>query len=221
MVPRILLPGSPEQFPNYVRALTEAGASACFWTEERPDAPLRDGLLLPGGGDVHPRRYGAPLLCCRDVDEERDELELRLIDRYAAAGRPILGICRGAQVLNVAFGGTLCQHVEGHSATALGDVLHPVRTAAGSFLADLYGSFFTVNSAHHQAVDRLGSGLRAVQWCGAVVEGISHRTAPIWGVQWHPERLEEGGRWRDTVSGQRLIRWFAAQCGGVFFRSAP
>ena len=213
MIPRILLPGSPDRLPNYLRALTMAGASAVF-TQAAETAPLLDGLLVPGGGDVHPRFYGAPVIECRDVNEERDRLELALIRRYAEAGKPILGICRGHQVVNVAFGGTLIQHIEGHSATPLGDVLHPVRTAEHSFLAEIYGSFFTVNSAHHQAVDRLGDGLEAVQWCGQVVEAFAHRSAPIWGVQWHPERLAEGGRWTDTVSGQKVIQFFAEQCGG-------
>lgn len=211
MLPQILLPGVPGQFPNYERALAAAGANVRYAGDA---LPLCDGLLLPGGGDLHPRHYGAPVLDCRDMDEARDALELELIGAFLAAGRPILGICRGMQVLNAALGGTLRQHVEGHSALGQGDRLHPVRTAADSALGRLYGRRFTVNSAHHQAVDRLGAGLRTVQWAGEIVEAAEHETAPIWAVQWHPERLFEGGRGRDTVDGGRLIAFFAGQCGG-------
>ena len=213
MTPRILLSVSPHRCANYIHALTAAGAAAAF-APEFGDPPLLDGLLLPGGGDVHPRFYGGEIAGCRDVDEARDVLELSLVQQYREAGKPILGICRGQQLLNVAFGGTLLQHIEGHSATALGDALHPVRTAPRSFLEEIYGTVFTVNSAHHQAVDRLGAGLEAVQWCGQVIEAVAHHSAPVWAVQWHPERLEEGGRWRDTVSGLRVIRFFVEQCGG-------
>ena len=212
MLPQILLPGSPGQFPNYERALSAAGAAIRYAAVDK--APLScDGLLLPGGGDIHPRHYGAPVLDCCGLDEARDGLELSLTARFAAEGKPILGICRGIQVLNVAFGGTLLQHIEGHSAGRKGDRLHPAWAVEGSFLAAIYGRRFTVNSAHHQAIDRLGSGLTAVQWAGDVIEAVSHRTLPIWGVQWHPERLTEGGRRQDTVSGQRLIDCFVEQCG--------
>lgn len=211
MLPQILLPGRPGQFPNYERALSVAGANVRYVGD-----PLRtcDGLLLPGGGDLHPQRYGAPIIDCRDIDEARDALELELVEAFLTKGRPVFGICRGMQVLNVALGGTLHQHVEGHSALERGDRLHRVCTAADSALGQLYGQWFTVNSAHHQAVDRLGQGLRAVQWAEGVVEAVEHETAPIWAVQWHPERLFEGGRGLDTVAGSRLLAFFVEQCGG-------
>lgn len=211
MLPQILLPGVPGQFPNYERALSAAGANARYAGD---DLHTCDGLLLPGGGDLHPRHYGAAVIDCRDIDEARDILELELTHAFLAAERPILGICRGMQVLNIALSGTLHQHVEDHSAHEGRDRFHQVHTAADSILRRLYGQRFTVNSAHHQAVARLGQGLRAVQWAGELVEAVEHETAPVWGVQWHPERLFEGGRGRDTVDGGRLIAFFAGQCGG-------
>lgn len=211
MLPQILLPGIPGQFPNYERALSAAGANVRYAGDAISTC---DGLLLPGGGDLHPRHYNAPILDCQDIDETRDALELELIHDFLVAGRPILGICRGMQVINAALGGTLHQHVEGHSANQRGDRFHQVHTAADSAIERLYDQRFTVNSAHHQAVDRLGAGLRAVQWAGETVEAMEHETAPVWAVQWHPERLFEGGRSRDTVDGGRLITFFVSQCGG-------
>lgn len=118
----------------------------------------------------------------------------------------VLGICRGHQVINVFFGGTLVQDLPGHGAAGDIDRLHFVRTAA-SPLRELYGERHVVNSAHHQAVDRLGSGLRALQWApDGTVEALCHRTLPVWGVQWHPERT--GG----YLDGVRLFRWFLSLC---------
>lgn len=208
MAPHILLPGTPGQFPNYESALLRAGAVPCF-----SGTTACDGLLLPGGGDIHPRFYSAPWEDCRNVDEARDLRELGLAASYFAAGKPILGICRGLQVLNVVLGGTLLQDVEGHGQIGGADSLHETRAAG--FVRELYGPRFAVNTAHHQAVDRLGQGLQAVQWTAdGVVEAAAHSTAPVWGVQWHPERLSEGGRYRDTVDGGRLLAWFVDQCVG-------
>ena len=208
MQPHILLYGAPRQFPNYERALVQAGAVVRFG-----DGDGCDGLLLPGGGDIHPARYGQKLLNCRQVDERRDQEELDTCRRFLAQGKPVLGICRGMQVLNVALGGTLLQHVEGHGGSGGQDGLHRTMTSSGGFLRHLYGRQFSVNTAHHQALDQLGYGLLPVQWAeDGVVEGIEHRALPAWGVQWHPERLGEGGRRRDTVDGRRFFSFFLEQC---------
>ena len=94
---------------NYENALALVGAPLA----ETPEGA--DVLLLPGGGDMHPRFYGQAIDGSEDIDEARDEHELALIDDFLRVGRPVLGICRGLQVLNVYFGGTLRQHIEGHS----------------------------------------------------------------------------------------------------------
>ena len=212
MPPHILLCGAPRQFPNYEAALVRAGAVVRFPGGETDAC---DGLLLPGGGDLDPALYGQSPEDCREVDGARDRRELDLCRRFLAAGKPVLGICRGLQVLNVALGGTLRQQVPGHGQTAPGvDGLHPTLARAGGFLGQLYGRRFTVNTAHHQAAGRLGEGLRAEQWTAdGTVEAVSHRSLPAYGVQWHPERLGEGGKRWDTVDGGRLMSWFAAQCG--------
>ena len=165
-----------------------------------------DALLLPGGGDLEPWRYGQENTASRGLEPERDEAELRLLQDFTALGKPVLGVCRGLQTINVFFGGTLAQDVPGHGAWEEGDRLHSVRTAP-SPLRPLWRERMTVNSAHHQAADRLGSGLRAVRWAeDGVVEALCHERLPVWAVQWHPERLG------DRTPGRRLMGAFL-ECG--------
>ena len=193
--------GEATRYENYRRAVEAAGGTVRFGgTPEGCDA-----LLLPGGGDMEPWRYGQSNTASRGLEPERDTSELMLLERFTAAGKPVLGICRGIQVINVFFGGTLCQDLPGHSAVDGHDSFHTVRTARSPLLA-VCGPLCRVNSAHHQAADAPGRGLRAVQWAeDGAVEAVCHDCLPVWGVQWHPERLpgELGGR---------LLRAFLALC---------
>ena len=193
--------GEATRYENYRRAVEAAGGTVRFGgTPEGCDA-----LLLPGGGDMEPWRYGQSNTASRGLEPERDTAELMLLERFTAAGKPVLGICRGIQVINVFFGGTLCQDLPGHSAVDGHDSFHTVRTARSPLLA-VCGPLCRVNSAHHQAADAPGRGLRAVQWAeDGAVEAVCHDCLPVWGVQWHPERLpgELGGR---------LLRAFLALC---------
>lgn len=187
--------GEAERFANYRRAVGLAGGLAVFGRESRGQGRAWDALLLPGGGDLEPWRYGQENTASRGLEPERDRAELELLAEFTAAGKPVLGICRGLQTINVFFGGTLAQDIPGHSAVDGADRLHRVRTARGEEIL--------VNSAHHQAADRLGSGLRAVQWAeDGVVEALRHVRLPVWAVQWHPERLEASG------AGRRLMEAF-------------
>lgn len=185
---RIFLGWQKLAFPNYTAALRTLGAEI-----ERNEPERCDVLLLPGGGDIHPRRYGQALNGAAEIDEERDACELALVWAFAAAGKPVLGICRGLQVVNVAFGGTLRQHIDGHSRSMGRDTFHAVRTD-DPLLRSLYGERFTVNSAHHQAIDRLGDGLRVIARAeDGTIEAVRHGSLPVLAVQWHPERLGEAG----------------------------
>jgi len=136
------------------------------------------GLVLAGGGDLDPALYDRVDVQGLEVDRERDDAEITLARRARAAGLPVLGVCRGAQILTVADGGTL---VPGS---------HPLTTQPGSVCARLLGPRPEVNSLHHQAIDRAGSGWRATAWADdGVVEAVEWEGSE-WnalGVQWHPE----------------------------------
>lgn len=193
MVHTVFILGREERWAGYKRAVEAAGGHAVF--SEVPDGALEcGGLLLTGGGDLEPWRYGQANTASRGLEPERDAAELLLLEQFTAAGKPVLGICRGLQAINVFFGGTLIQDLPGHGAVDGRDRLHAVRTAPDA-LFGLFGEDALVNSAHHQAAGQLGHGLRAVQWApDGIVEALVHQTLPVLGVQWHPERLGLPGR---------------------------
>ena len=125
--------GEAERYENYRRAVEAAGGTVRFGgTPEGCDA-----LLLPGGGDMEPWRYGQSNTASRGLEPERDTAELMLLERFTAAGKPVLGICRGIQVINVFFGGTLCQDLPGHSAVDGHDSFHTVRTRSEEHTSEL------------------------------------------------------------------------------------
>lgn len=181
---------------RYIAALEASGADVRVVAPGDPVPDTIAALCLAGGEDVEAWRYGELDTGVEATDPDRDALELELVRRAAAQDVPILGICRGFQVLNVALGGTLVQHVEGHRPVGTEVVTHTVTALPGSRLAALYGDApFTVNSRHHQAVtaERLAPGLSATAYVAALVEAFespSHRF--LVGVQWHPERVKDG-----------------------------
>jgi putative glutamine amidotransferase len=161
-------------------------------TAELPQRLARfDGVLLPGGGDVDPRRYGGPLVPTSDPPvEHQDTYELAVTRHLVTAGPPALAICRGLQVVNVALGGTLLPDL------APGPVdhrssIHEVLVEPGTHLHRVLGrSPVDVSSYHHQAVDALAPGLRVVaRAADGVIEGVEHVSADLLAVQWHPEDL--------------------------------
>jgi putative glutamine amidotransferase len=191
---------------NYIHALWRAGARPLLLpAPDFDDAESvladADALVLAGGGDVEPTRYGAqdhPAMY--GIDPERDVLEVSLAVVAARLGVPTLAICRGFQVVNVAFGGTLFAHLPdvegmlGHGVPAGGGVAarHDVKVASGSRLEAVCGSVVRdCVSHHHQGVDRVGDGLRAVAWSDdGLVEGLELDDAGAGfyvAVQWHPE----------------------------------
>ena len=194
-------PGALRQLP----ALGGVRRGPCgLRREERGAGGALGRPAPPRRGDLEPWRYGRENTASRSLEPERDEAELRLLQDFTAAGKPVLGVCRGLQVINVFFGGTLVQDIPGHAAWSEGDRLHGTR-AAPSPLRPLLGEGLAVNSAHHQAADRLGAGLRAVQWAeDGVAEALCHARLPVWAVQWHPERLGDPG------PGRRLMGAFLA-----------
>ncbi|HEY1335730.1 MAG TPA: gamma-glutamyl-gamma-aminobutyrate hydrolase family protein [Myxococcaceae bacterium] len=206
-----LAPGRVTRWPDggygvpgpYLDALRRAGAGAVLLPPGEPGDPDEllapfDGLLLVGGGDVDPARYGG----ANDghvygVEEDRDELELSAIHAADEAGMPVLCICRGLQVMNVAFGGTLHPHLPDLEGTiehgvpvADEQTVHEVALEEASRLGAAVGAgSIACSSHHHQGVDRVGDGLRPTAWSeDGLVEGLE-REGDTWfvGVQWHPE----------------------------------
>jgi putative glutamine amidotransferase len=185
----------------YGEAVSRAGGLPVILNpvaEEAIDALLDrlDGLCLSGGPDLHPSTYGAePDAHLGPTEPEADAFELALARRAVARGMPVLGVCRGMQVMNVAAGGTLHQHLPDHRQTEPGDqTVHDVRVRHGSRLRALIGGpNVPVNSFHHQAPDRLGRGLKvSARSPDGIVEALEDPTALFHlGVQWHAECLVE------------------------------
>jgi putative glutamine amidotransferase len=209
---------------DYVASVEKAGARArVLEISESPRAlmGLLDGLVLTGGGDVDPVLYGEPRHeTVDDAEPGRDEFEIDLAMRAVAADLPLLAICRGAQVLNVAAGGSLVQDIPSAIPSALthsvgqpaDGVAHDVTVAIGSHLHEALGpavdatATCRVNSRHHQSIGRLGAGLVATAAApDGVVEAIESPDARFCvGVQWHPENF-----WR-TGEFDRLFESFVA-----------
>jgi putative glutamine amidotransferase len=163
-----------------------------------------DGVLLTGGGDIEPTRFDAeprhPTVY--DVSEARDRLEIEVTERAVHDGRPLLAICRGIQVLNVALGGSLHQDIASETGSTIVHsqsepralATHPVKVMGeGTRLGVTLGALeVDVNSLHHQAIKRVGRGLREVAWApDGVIEGVElpEARALVLGVPWHPEEL--------------------------------
>ena len=207
---------------KYLEALRRAGAEGAVLLPDAdsvsrlPDVLARfDGLLLLGGGDVDPAAYGAadrsPEL--RGVRPDHDTFELAALHAALELDLPVLAICRGQQVLNVALGGTLHQHITGDETTvAHGGHLHAVTLDAGSLAAAAMGTTRPLGSSqHHQAIDRLGDGLVVTGRADDdVIEAVELRGRWVVGVQWHPEDTAA-----EDPAQQRLFDAFAAACAGV------
>ncbi|MBP7831185.1 MAG: gamma-glutamyl-gamma-aminobutyrate hydrolase family protein [Kiritimatiellae bacterium] len=185
---------------RYARWLGSAGIDFEWTRPDEPPPPDFAALLLPGGGDVDPDLYGAARHARTNmVNRARDESEIVLVRLALERGRPVFGICRGLQVIQVALGGRLIQHLpdagEVHAQVEGRDSGHPVDVEAGSRLAVVLGARAEVNSAHHQALDPAepGRGLRFVARSpGGIVEAVEGDGVPVLAVQWHPERMPPG-----------------------------
>ncbi len=190
-------------YTGYARHIAAADGIAVHLpgSTDPDDAMERlDALVLTGGTDVDPARYGAASCSTTPpLDPGRDEMELALLDAAQRRGRPVLAICRGIQLVNVARGGTLHAHLAGHIEAYPPGTRHDVRMEPGSMLHKLYGDTASVNTLHHQSVDLLGRDLVVTARApDGVVEGIELPGAGLLGVQWHPEHLE---------APQPVFRW--------------
>ncbi|HUX04204.1 MAG TPA: gamma-glutamyl-gamma-aminobutyrate hydrolase family protein [Acidimicrobiales bacterium] len=188
-------------FADYPHSLALAGGLPIELARDaEPDEIVTrlDGLVLSGGADLDPALYGAePHDRLGATEPERDEWEMDLLRVAHERGVPVLAICRGLQLLNVAYGGTLHQHVEidegvGHPRWEVDGrtPTHEVRVEDGTIAASLFGAVVGVNSLHHQTIDRVGEGLIvSARAADGVVEALEAPGGRVLGVQWHPELL--------------------------------
>ena len=208
----------------YIVGIERPGATALLVTPAHRSASrerlldMADALMLSGGEDIAPQRYGAePGLHLGIVNHERDEMELEVLRGALERGMPILGICRGMQLLNVALGGTLIQDLPSEKGGEIrhkqeGSLLsrtHLASVEPGSRLHGIFGNpDFCINSFHHQALDRVAAPLRVVARAeDGIVEAVESAEHPwLCGVQWHPER-GEAELMEDPRDPDRRLLW--------------
>lgn len=213
--PKVGVTTSPKReasyYLTYGRAVEAAGADAVYLPIGAATVAGLDGLLLPGGWDVDPARYGEkPDEKVGDIDPELDETEIRLFKEARERGLPVLGICRGQQVINVAMGGSLIQHLDGHEVRAFGrkHLAHAAAVDPASELGQAAGGReIQVNSLHHQAVRSVASGLKqTATGDDGTIEGLESDDGLIVAVQCHPEELTGDLPW-----ATRLFERFVAR----------
>lgn len=212
-----------DEFPpgtNYSNAVERAGGRPLFvcraLEQEDVDFVLQhfDGLLLTGGGDLCPETLGCPAHeKTEPVPLDRDRTEIALARAFFAAGKPILAICRGEQVLNVAMGGTHCQHIFDHPQVHLAhqnrETRHEVQVVPGTHLQRIFGgaSVLRVNSTHHQAVETLAPCFTLAATSPDGVIEAYEAGENVLATQWHPERLLDEGM-------MPIWDWFVGTCRG-------
>lgn len=214
---KILIAAADDGAPLYCKAVELCGAQPrAVYCPSVENCDAYDGLILAGGGDILPKYFHEEDLgVSMGMDEARDLADLAVTRRFLERGKPILGICRGIQLLNTALGGNLIQDLPDEKRAVHRTVketkYHRVTSAPGSFLHEIYGPEPVVNSYHHQALDRLGEGFIPCQWSeDGVTEGAYLEGSPVWGVQWHPERMVDPAyNPPGTADGLTLFRaWF-------------
>ena len=205
----------------YVDAVLRAGGVPMMLSGQCLDCAERwldvvDAVVLIGGGDINPAEFGsAGHETIYNLSAERDAMELALMQALLVRPKPVLAICRGMQILNTVLGGTLHVHLPDvvgetvpHRAPPREPVPHDIRIDPNSALAALLGESVNTASWHHQAIDRLGEGLKAVAWApDGVIEAVEMATFPdLVAVQWHPEitAAQDAGQ-------QKLFEWLVIQ----------
>ena len=211
---KLLLSGKPK-IEYYIDAVEKSGAEAVY-SYPTPIDTGYDGLILCGGCDVDPQYYNEEMNGSENIDKERDEIEFALIKAYIDAGKPVFGICRGFQLINIYFGGTLYQDIKEadlHKRINDNDSVHSITACKDGLIGRLYGEEVSVNSSHHQALKDLGKGIKATAfWQNKYVEAIEHTSLPVFGVQWHPERTCFSMARKDTCDGSKVIECFIKMC---------
>jgi putative glutamine amidotransferase len=213
---KIAIAGTPEGAANFIDALNALGAEG-FPVLEEENFDQYDGLILPGGADIDPALFGEENWGSRKIERERDLRQLEILDIFVKSKKPILGVCKGHQLLNIYFGGKICQNIpefQRHQWMEA-DQAHGSRCQPGCFLEEIYGLEFPINSAHHQAVTDPMPCFRPIQWAeDGVLEGMVHQSLQILGLQWHPERMCQKHRRADTVDGLGIFAYYLKVIAG-------
>ena len=230
----------PFRIPQLTKAAVEASGGQVFFSMDPSDLAACDGVILPGGlPDIDPANYGERNTACNMIDSELDNAQLKMLDTSVALEKPILGICRGHQLLNVYFGGTLLQDVaelEVHRFVPDAETLHDSVCVPGTPLYQLYGAEGLINTKHHQAIKKVAKNFQIAQlWFApgiseqrkknllsriqnneqvdgtdwCMVEAIVHRSKPMLGLQWHPEHMIASPS-PGTVDPKKLFNYFIA-----------
>lgn len=234
MKPLILVTAGYEESPNgqnrrylyqnYADAITRAGGIPLIPLDNGELADelfnLCDGLLLTGGPDLDPALYGDKIQPeCGRIDTQRDSMELKLLRRFVQGVKPIFGICRGIQIINTYFGGTLWQDLPTEKGVVHSggdkphDCVHTTDLEEGSLLAKLYGKQMITNSYHHQSIKKMADGFILTASSNGIVEGMVHKELPISAVQWHPERMTGVDRFmHQGPDSAPIFKHFVDQC---------
>lgn len=206
-----------EKYENYVEAMEKLGAKP-FVSLNTADFDTADALILPGSfQDMNPKLWGAEDECSNDINDELDRIQWELMEKAVAAKKPVLGICRGMQFIDVFFGGTLIQDLpcaESHKPAELPgeENYHSLAVVEGTVLYEIYGEETETNTRHHQGIGLVGEGLRvSAMWVDGfpvVMEAVEHKELPIIGVQWHPERMFVNGNGKQKEAGKKLLEYW-------------
>jgi len=200
--------------PNYAIAVERAGGIPVILPEMKEQcdvdemAGALDGIIFTGGEDVNPALYGAEREEeCGRFSDHRDEFEVKLLKSAMARRMPIMGICRGIQLLNTALGGTLYQHIPNHRGTK-----HQVMVYKGSLLHECTGDICLTNSSHHQAIKKPAPGFKVLaRAADGTIEAVTLEDYPFFlGIQWHPEAFWVGAN--DEISGVIFKRFISEVC---------
>lgn len=212
---------------HYIDQIERAGGTPVLLPGADPEVlDILDGLVICGGGDIDPSEYGQTNAGLSEgIDAHADARDIRFARKAREIGLPTLGVCRGLQVINVAAGGSLRQHLLGtdehpelsESIELNNELRQRISVVRGSTFEQFYGEGTDVNSLHHQGIERLGSALRvAATAADGVIEAVEGTDDwPVFGVQWHPEILGEHGAplFRDLIDKARLYRMARDKAG--------
>ena len=214
------------EYEYYIMALKDLGIRDVFLSLNVEKAKDVDGIIIPGSRcDVNPAFWNEEPSGAVYIDDALDQAQWEIMDFATSAGIPVIGMCRGIQFINVYYGGSLIQHL--HSAYAHKafnpDRYHKICNTPGSFMEELYGPEVLVNSRHHQAVGRVGKGLKVAaswrcedvtgralteDWEEEVVDVLVHETHNVIGLQWHPEKMMYLGDKNARKTGERMMRYY-------------